>query len=378
MAAKNQRRHQKKFGWTVRLIFLAVSIVLSLLVLEVAVRISGMNDEFTRRIFSKNLLKISDVPGLIYEQKPGGDSDIDGVENRISSQGLRDREYAIPKPADTFRIIALGDSVTYGLGVRAEDAFPKILENLIEKENQSGTRVEVLNYGVNGYKTVQEVILLQEKGMQFEPDLVILEYNLNDPGDFSRELSYFKYWQNRAWTSGDMSLTQKTWARLTQFSDLAFMIQYRTLKLRLSKVAEGTDSDARGDRKRNYDGYFHLYQSPPVMAALESALDTLENLGETHQFRVVLAVFPILMEFDNYRWMELHEQVLKMGRERNFVTVDILDYYRNAGKTGPELRRREDDFEHPNPPGHRIAAEALLDIIHQNQLLPLAKQKRNK
>ena len=59
------------------------------------------------------------------------------VEAKISSQGLRDEEIAIPKPVGVTRILAVGDSFTYGWGVEAEAAWPEVME---AKLQQAGFR----------------------------------------------------------------------------------------------------------------------------------------------------------------------------------------------------------------------------------------------
>ncbi len=362
-------KSRRSTSWIIKLLLVMTSIGLTLLVLEIFIRIAGINDQFTRKVFSKNLLQISENSTLIYELKPGGSSFIDGVPNVISAQGLRDREYDIPKPPGVKRILILGDSVTYGLGVRLEDTFAKQLEIMLAEDNYpSIKKIEVLNMGVNGYKTVQEVEHLKVNGLRFEPDVVILAYNLNDPGDFSRELPYFNSWQNRQWTSDSMSLPAKIKGRLSQYSELAFMIEYRTLRLRLGKVVEDQPGQ-QPDGRRNYDGYFHLYRNAQAMNALETALDVLRDTAAQSRFSVVLAMVPLLMDFQDYRWKELHEQILALGQQRGFSMVDLLPELSSRVSSASELQRRHDDFEHPNPLGHRFIAEALRETIRTGNLL---------
>lgn len=357
-----------------------IAVTMTFLVFEIFVRIVGINDQFTRKIFSKNLLRTTNNPMLIYELKPGGSSSIDNVTNRISSQGLRDREFTLPKPPGVRRIVAIGDSVTYGLGVRIEDTFSKQLESLFNSRPEAGKNpVEVLNMGVNGYKTAQEVEHLRVNGLRFEPDLVLLTYNLNDPGDFSRELPYFNSWQNRKWADESMSVPSRLWAMMTKYSELAFMIEYRTLRLRLGKVVEkkgngnpddaGTETAGLQARRRQYDGYFHLYNNAEAMNALAEALDRLRDLASENGFRVLFVVFPLLMDFEDYRWSELHNRILDMARTRGFVTADLLPVLKSGVKSAEMLQRRRDDFEHPNPAGHKMTADALFEIIETNGLL---------
>jgi len=98
----------------------------------------------------------------------------------ISSQGLRDREFAIPKPAGVKRVLVLGDSVTYGEAVAAEETFPKQLEQMLKRPGQT---VEVINAGVRGYTAYNEVQYYLERGRLFQPDVVIVALCLNDVVD---------------------------------------------------------------------------------------------------------------------------------------------------------------------------------------------------
>ncbi len=106
------------------------------------------------------------------------------VKISINSLGFRDREYSMTKEERTRRILALGDSDTFGMGVEMDQSFPKILENLLQGTHHRGGketfRYEVINMGVYGYNTRQEVSLLEEKGIQLHPDLVIITFGEND------------------------------------------------------------------------------------------------------------------------------------------------------------------------------------------------------
>ena len=95
----------------------------------------------------------------------------------IGPQGLRDDAVAIPKPDDVCRILVLGDSVTFGFGVQRDQAFAHRLEVLFRDQ---GRKVEVLNAGVNGYSTYNELAFYEHHGREFDPDLVLVAFCLND------------------------------------------------------------------------------------------------------------------------------------------------------------------------------------------------------
>ena len=107
---------------------------------------------------------------------------------RISSAGLRDREFAVPKPAGTFRILMLGDSFTEGDGVEAQDTFSKRLESMLAGRFGEG-RVEVVNAGVGSYSPLLEFLYLTKSGLALAPDMVILNYDLSDAFD---DITYSK------------------------------------------------------------------------------------------------------------------------------------------------------------------------------------------
>ena len=100
----------------------------------------------------------------------------DIVQNiRINSNGLRDIERAYAKPDQTYRVLALGDSFTEAFQVAAEQSFPKIIEKLLNRNNPGGfLNYEVINAGVAGYGTDNELLFFENEGYKYEPDLVLL------------------------------------------------------------------------------------------------------------------------------------------------------------------------------------------------------------
>src|SRR5262245_40505528 len=138
--------------------------------------------EIVFRLFSSNTQETgghrpSLNPVLLHEPVLG--------HSNTNSDGLRGREYSIVKPAGTKRILVLGDDVVYGLGIAVEDTLPKQLEAAYKANAQA---VEVLNFGVSGYDTEQEIEFLKTKGLKYHPDIVILGYVLNDNRYASQEL----------------------------------------------------------------------------------------------------------------------------------------------------------------------------------------------
>lgn len=111
---------------------------------------------------------------------------------RINSAGLRDREHSQIKPPKTLRIAVLGDSFAVALEVPAEDTFWSVLESELPKcPALAGMNAELINFGVGGYGTAQELLTLRQQVWDYSPDIVMLAVLTgNDIPNNSRELQH--------------------------------------------------------------------------------------------------------------------------------------------------------------------------------------------
>lgn len=125
---------------------------------------------------------------LGWKNIPGFEGTTMGQPLTINSKGLRDREYSYEKPAGTRRMLVLGDSMTWGLGVGDDQIFTEVLERKLERETP---KWEVINAGVSGWGTDQEYLFLKEEGFKYEPDIVMVVYYLvNDREDNVSTIRY--------------------------------------------------------------------------------------------------------------------------------------------------------------------------------------------
>jgi hypothetical protein len=112
------------------------------------------------------------VPGATGWQKDEGRAYV-----RINSQGWRDREHPLAKPAGTYRIAVLGDSYAEAMQVDMDRAFWALLPKQLEACGfAGGKRIETLNFGVSGYGTGHELLTLRERVWQYAPDMVLLAF----------------------------------------------------------------------------------------------------------------------------------------------------------------------------------------------------------
>jgi hypothetical protein len=109
----------------------------------------------------------------------------------FNPDGLRDRARPIEKLPGTWRVIALGDSVTMGAGIEASEAWPQRLEARYARDARP---VEVLNVALWGWSTRQELIAYRRFGRPRKPDQVLLAVCLNDIPELQNNLTRPPEW----------------------------------------------------------------------------------------------------------------------------------------------------------------------------------------
>lgn len=163
----------------------ALNAVLVLLAMAMAVVMA----EFGVRILAPQ------PTGLSYHDRYGLVLHYPGIARRLpqfgttvsfNSAGMRDIEHSYAKPSGVFRIILLGDSFMEAFQVPFEASMPSLLQ--VQLAQASGKAVEVINAGVSGWGTDDQLRYLTQYGRQYDPDLIVVAMTLhNDISDNLRQ-----------------------------------------------------------------------------------------------------------------------------------------------------------------------------------------------
>ena len=190
--------------WTTRLSAIGMGCVLGALLGallgEVALRVIGFSSPTF--VMTDPVLGVAHIPGEEGWQAAEGRAYV-----RINSAGFRDEERALEKPASAFRIAVVGDSMVEALQVERSESVCAVLERVLRGRLGVDARVEVMNFGVSGYGTGQQYLLVRERVLAYAPDLVLLAFTIaNDVSDNLRELKRVAYVPYFTLEGGELTL----------------------------------------------------------------------------------------------------------------------------------------------------------------------------
>ena len=164
------------------LLVVALSIIFSLFLAEIGTRVitpmfqkkGGISPSLDQPAFNVPINK--EDSKLFWRLKPLAHyKEID-----INSKGFRGKEFSAKKGNGVYRIIALGDSSTLGVGVPNSETYCAMLESFLNQSKNSLRRYEVINAGVAGYSSLQGLRYFKSEITHYQPDLITIYFGLND------------------------------------------------------------------------------------------------------------------------------------------------------------------------------------------------------
>ena len=263
------------------------------------------------------------------------------VDHRFNSAGWRDAEHTLVKPPGMYRILALGDSYLMGQGVHREHVF---LARAVAELNTRDipARVEAVNTGISGRNTAQEAQLLELRGLDYDPDLVLVSFV---PNDVEEDLT----------AAGPLIEFYRNYTSISESADL--LSQYS----RVWKWGRETTS-RRATARRYIRECVSAFESDSTKwAHCGAALERVFATCREHNLHVLVVVWPFFHELNaDYPFQPIHDRVRAFCDQRNVPCLDLREAYREF--SGPELWVHPTD-QHPNEDAHAIAGRVLADAI---------------
>jgi len=275
------------------------------------------------------------------------------ITNKFNNDGLRDTEYEVEKEDGVFRVIVLGDSVSMcGGSFKLDECYHSVLERQL-----ADNAVEIISFGQDGYGTMQEIELLKEKGLKYDPDLVILQYTLNDP--IMTDTPYRHLHTQKEFDARERHISYKSSFLCGLGHDIGRLktvrtfsnIQYETGL----RVVDGVEKAQQ------------MHSNSCSWKRIEDSFSELRELSEKNDFDVLVIIFPLVLDYDDYPLTEVHEQVLNEAEENDFFSLDILDVYKEYHYMS--LKYDYLDIVHSNQKAHRLAAEKIYKYLMDSKIV---------
>ena len=314
---------------------------------------------------------------------PNLSTNFGAVPVTINSRGWRDTDHSLDKPAKIFRTMVVGDSVTFGYGVPLDAMFSRVLERKLNGEGPQ--RHEVVTLGGAASNTYSQKNMIRQNVLIYNPDLVILAFNLNDilPNIVDKKVESRS---SRHFIAKHIVRLRKTLdAAFGSNSHLYFLVREK-IKILLRKI--GIAAPAMVPL-----GAFNI-ESPYGSIAWRDTRQALLEIAtqlKTDGVRFMLAILPVDMQIsheiaDIYRREygfvfadslvngKPQELIKDFADQHGILCVDLLPPFR---ETKQQLFFRiyggSIDWNHPNSAGHKIIGEALKNSLDSVQATKLQR-----
>ena len=354
------------------LYLLTLSILISVVCLEAGLRLFGLgNPEFTPR-FNEGIscryhprLGWSGIPNLRLTNYYG--PELGDVKIALNNEGFRDVTHSLAKTKGKQRILFLGDSFTLGFGIPTGHRFSDVIQHSL-----TGA-YEVLNMGLWGYGTDQYLLTLREKGLQYNPDIVICAVYLDD---LSTDNAYTRFNgryikpKYKLLNDGSLKLTNVPIPNNRSASFLYNFSLSRLLEIR-NRLDIGREFYASGfpanviDKQYYRQGHYQL-----TLRLIRELSLTAKQAGS----KFLLVIIPMEFQMDEAQILKSQSSVFWVPPERLGITLFqrvISEFCHKAGipvldllpgfiihAEGQRLFFQSDP--HFNRQGHKLAADLIM------------------
>lgn len=406
-------REHPASAWARRLLSVALSTGLAL----------GMAELAFRLIRLKRLTIPAGIedPHYHHRLKPNTSYHFTSSEFDVTVQtnryGLRGPDPVVPKPSGTFRVLMLGDSYTFGFPVKDEETFCQLIQQGLVAR---GERVEIVNGGVSGYSPTLEYVSLRDQFLTFDPDLVILWYDLGDV----QEDAWFQKNLVRDQTGRILRADPRylhghfgCWEWLTNHSVLAKYIDTKVLRMLMYARVLGPrrylETKLRGERAKvalarlkqeqqsddlaSYDRFLLVRPSSTAQlvdrhwALSRQYLILIRDLLAEHGIPFALGIYPYGMVAGSTQWNDgrtfwgfekgqLYDASVALDLFRRFSTeehVPLIDTFGSFRAAAAHEKLFYDEDGHFAPAGHRVLAEHVLADPRFHALLRKQANRQN-
>lgn len=266
----------------------------------------------------------------------------------LNDFGYRDHDFEVKKPSNVFRILAIGDSLTWGEGIRnIDDIYPEIFERKLTVECKD-RGYEVVNVSRKGWDVKDYLAALKDPGITYKPDILMLGFYINDIELHKQDRPKTPY------------ISENVHFYLGRVSYL-YWYTYRMIRPFLLD-------------DREYLNYYLSYSAEESDHWKQFALSWKEILAvaKEHHIQPVVLILPITGWLgEKNPFIPVYTRVEELSKSNGAKTLNLLPFVNNY--SSGELAVGITDG-HPNLLAHKIYGEAIFKFMIRENLVPCQKE----
>ncbi|MDP6575330.1 MAG: SGNH/GDSL hydrolase family protein [Candidatus Peribacteraceae bacterium] len=363
-----------------QLLLIIISVTIAVLIFEIILRLVGFSFPY--------YMRIDPVTGFSLRPEAEGYWQDEGKAHfKVNHDGFRDKLYSKEKADGVIRVAVLGDSYTEARHVNAKNAYWSIMEN--ELNTCAGKEIEVLNFGMSGFSTAQEYLLLKHIVWDYQPDIVLLSFlSGNDVRENSKALNnvhnipYFfldgselkldeSFKDTKEFKSSQKFLYQGSHLIVNNFRTMQMInkikISARNQRLMKELGINKEDEDAkRGDPGLDTE----IYSDPPApeweeaWRITEEIIKKMNEEVKSHNSKFVIVTLTngVQVKPENKADLNYPERRIgKLGESINVPVITLAPKFLTYAKTNNTYLHGFDDSGegHWNVEGNRLAGELI-------------------
>ena len=261
------------------------------------------------------------------------------LSGETNSMGLRDKEYDFDH--DSYRILAIGDSFTYGVKLKNSNSWPKKTGKYLHDKGYDN--IEILNGGRQGTNTRGQYEFFTEYTSKYNPNMVIIGFIINDCSSLCSNCG-----------AVDLKYRFDDLVRRTENKHRSYILKYINLEYLKHKLIKETVKEYSNP----YDNNLEEFQN------CKKAFLDFKKSAEDNDFELVVVIYPMLYQLNkNHPFMGIHKKIESFLKSSGIKVYDLTPSF--YGYKDIDLWADVLD-SHPNKKANEIAAKRIAEIIEEN------------
>jgi lysophospholipase L1-like esterase len=258
---------------------------------------------------------------------------------RDNSYGFREREFSPAKPPGRVRIVVVGDSFTYGNGLKVEQRFSNLLQDALPPG------FEVLNFGMPGHNTPDHVVTIRRTVARIHADFVLVQWFVND-------------------VEGDDSTGRPAYQPLLPFPELSAWLYDRSALYTVASIKWTAWQASRPGR--GYEDYMRARFGDPRSKAARQDVQAMEDLAAECRRDGLPLAFVLFPDSgydlgDSYPFAFLHDRAMSFCAAQGFACLDLRrDFAAVEDRRSLWVNQLD---HHPSAKANRIAADRIMAVF---------------